>query len=728
MDQSNLTTPVPGPPHDPTFWLLNARTGWHEANLEHVEVTPGEQSLALTPLPGSGRSLGEASGSFGGLTLPSNVALGPDGSIYLLDRQKVALKRFDPCECRFEIVPCFAGAGTKPRELSNPHGIGICGGNLFVCDTGNHRLSVFALRRFVLRAHWSPPATAGLTNVWEPFAIAFDGSGRVFVTDRANGCIHRFHPSGHWEKCLPGFGQVTHLAIDYHDHLYLLEESDRSVARVVDSEGRDISVASRVEGLISLFPRPSLSVDAVGNLDLSKLCLATGAASDCVFDPSGNPTTSTPVTNALYAPNGSYLSRPLDSKFYRCQWHRIVLRGRVPAGCQVVVETYTAEAEESVAQIQSLADELWETKQTAKQITGGEWDCLVRSGGGRFLWLRLRFTSKGKVTPVIESIAVEFPRISPRRFLPAVFGAEPNSADFTDRFLSVFDTILRSVEQQVDQQARLFDPNSAPASQSNSAGIDFLTWLGAWVGVALDRQWPEARRRRLLKQAARLFDLRGTSEGLRRQLLILLDLDHERLCCADDQPRTRCLPAVANCQPLEKKLCGWQPPPLILEHFQLRRWLFLGAGHLGDQAVLWGKRIVNRSQLDEGAQVDRTTLLTIQDPYRDPFHYYAHKFTVFVPASIEKSEGQRKALENLLQTQRPAHTLSHVEFVAPRFRIGVQSMIGLDSVVGRYPEGVMLNQSALGRASVLTAPPYKQGGPSLEIGDQSRIGTTTKLE
>jgi phage tail-like protein len=727
MNPSNLTTRVPEPPHDPTFWLLDARAGWQQADLDHVEITPGDRSLALTPLPGSGRSLSEPSGSFGALTTPANVALGPDGSIFLLDQQQALLKRFDPCACKFEVAACLGGVGTGPRQLSNPHGIGICGGNLFVCDTENHRLSIFALRAFVLRAHWSPPPTAGLTNAWKPFAVAFDGRGRVFVTDSANGCIHRFHPSGIWEKCLTGFGHVTHLAIDCRNHLYVVEEGTPDAVRVVDDEGRDLDLASRIEDLVSLFPLPCFPVDAAGNLYLANLCTSSGAASDGVFDLAGNATRATSVRGNLYGSQGSYLSRPLDSKFYRCQWHRIVLRGRVPAGSRVLVETYTAEAEVSVVQIQNLPNESWETQQTVKQIAGGEWDCLVRSGAGRFLWLRLKFTSKGAVTPVIESIRVEFPRISPRRFLPAVFGAEPTSADFTDRFLSVFDTILRSIEQQVDQQARLFDPRSAP-SQSDGPRPDFLTWLSTWIGVTLDRHWPEPKRRKLLRQAARLYDLRGTREGLWRQLLLLLDMDWEHLCCADDQPRTRCQPAPRNCEPIEKKPCRWQPPPLILEHFHLRRWLFLGTGRLGDQAVLWGKRIVNRSQLDDGARVDHTQLLTIQDPYRDPFHYYAHKFTVFVPAGIEKSARKRKALENLLQAERPAHTLSQVEFVGPRFRIGVQSMIGFDSVIGRYPEGVTLNQSALGRASVLTAPPYKQGGPSLEIGDQSRIGTTTKLE
>jgi hypothetical protein len=81
-----------------------------------------------------------------------------------------------------------------------------------------------------------------------------------------------------------------------------------------------------------------------------------------------------------------------------------------------------------------------------------------------------------------------------------------------------------------------------------------------------------------------------------------------------------------------------------------------------------------------------------------------------------------------LKNGRPAATQSYIEYVEPRFRIGFQSAIGLDSVIARYPAGVTLNQTPLNRASVLTAPDHEQGGPSLEIGSQSRIGSTTKLE
>ena len=253
-----------------------------------------------------------------------------------------------------------------------------------------------------------------------------------------------------------------------------------------------------------------------------------------------------------------------------------------------VVSTYTAEAELADDDIQNLGD-VWETNQTANEMTKGQWDCLVRSGGGRFLWLKLEFRGNGKVTPRLDSIEIEFPRISLRRYLPAVFGEEAVSADFTDRFPEPlrYDVPQPSKPNSISE-ARYFDPLSTPAERDPKTGVDFLSWLASWIGLTLDRHWPEAKRRKFLKQAGRLYDLRGTREGLWRELLLFLDMDRDD-CCRADQPRDRCQPLPANCAPPKPAECSWRPPPLILEHFKLRRWLFLGAGRLGDQAVLVGQ-------------------------------------------------------------------------------------------------------------------------------------------
>jgi len=67
--------------------------------------------------------------------------------------------------------------------------------------------------------------------------------------------------------------------------------------------------------------------------------------------------------------------------------------------------------------------------------------------------------------------------------------------------------------------------------------------------------------------------------------------------------------------------------------------------------------------------------------------------------------------------------------VEPRFRIGVQSMIGYDSVVGTYPpERVTVGESTLGRATILGAPPDEGAGPSMRVGRSARIGSTTRLD
>lgn len=739
--------PIPHPPHDPTSWLLNGRIGWRALELPSELQLTGEQSLALALAPDSQRSLTEASGSFGGLIPPGYTALGPDGSIYLLDTQHAQLKRFDPCECRFVPVPCFGGVGRGPRQLKDPHGIAVCAGNLFVCDTGNHRLSVFALRGFVLRGFWQPPPAAyrkpnpQLANRWEPFDLAFDRLGRVYVSDRANGCIHRFTPAGQWEKCFSGCGQATWITADCRDRLYVIVSGTPSTVLTIDDDGSSAEVRSSPAELSAMFPHCPFSVDVEGRLHLGGLCAGGPLPDDktlesrCppgqalergVFDSQGNPVDClVPKVNS-YVTNGTYLSASLDSELYRCQWHRIILCGEIPVGTRVFVSTYTAEAELADEDIKNLGD-VWGTNQTATEMTKDQWDCLVRSGAGRFLWLKLEFRGNGKVTPRLDSIEIEFPRISLRRYLPAVFGKEPVSTDFTDRFLSIFDTTLRTIENNLDRAARYFDPLSAPAERDPQSRSDFLSWLGSWIGLTLDRHWPEPKRRNFLKQAGALYELRGTREGLWRELLLFLEMDRDE-CCKADQPRDRCRRLPANCAPSKPPRCSWQPPPLILEHFKLRRWLFLGAGRLGDQAVLWGKRIVNRSQLDSTAQTGRTQLRTSQDPLRDPFHLYAYKFSVFVPAFFRKSETARKALEGILRNGRPAATQAQLEYVEPRFRIGFQSMIGFDSVVGRYPAGVTLNGMQLGRATVLTAPPDKQGGPSMEIGEQSRIGSTTRLQ
>ena len=61
-----------------------------------------------------------------------------------------------------------------------------------------------------------------------------------------------------------------------------------------------------------------------------------------------------------------------------------------------------------------------------------------------------------------------------------------------------------------------------------------------------------------------------------------------------------------------------------------------------------------------------------------------------MPAGVQKTPALERALAHLLATDIPAHVAVDVHYVAPRFRVGQQAMLGLDSVIARTPSGVHL--------------------------------------
>lgn len=736
---------IPKPPDDPTFWLLNRAVGWRIASPDLVQDLSMGDTLMLSLDTTAGRRLDETSGSFGGLVLPTNMAFAPDGAVFLLDTATGHVRRFDGCVCAFVRVPCLGGqeppreygpceelegyeprladAGLDPRRVREAHGLGISNGALFVCDTGGHRLLQFSLHGFVLRAMPSPPPPR-TPSPWTPYAIAFDRHGRWLVTDPANGAVHRFSRWGTYESGLSGLDTPTHLAVDCRDRLFVATADG---VLVFDANWQPLDTPSHPQDVADQFPPLPLLVDTAGNLDLRLFCAESSDASG-IFDAGGAPLAATAwIDSSLaYMDKGHYISEPLDSSIYRCQWHRLIIDGAIPSGTRVRALTYTSETPLTVEEMAQLADDAWTALPVASAHTDGSWEALIRSEPGRYLILRLQLEGDGAATPSLESICVEYPRISLRRYLPAVFGEDPVTADFTDRFLAIFDTTLRGIERHLDFLPHLFDPLSTPAEPLVKGTPDFLSWLASWIDVTLDRRLSIDQRRTLLKQAGSHFARRGTKPVLHEQLMTWLGFDTAPVCCRDPRRAETCSPLPPNCSPAvptAPRRC----PPLILEHYQLRRWLEVGHGRLGDQAVLWGASIVNRSQLGANARVGATKIDTTTDPRRDPFHVYAHRFSVFVPACYRDDVAQRKSLEQLIETEKPAATRAQLVFVKPSFRVGVQSCIGFDSVVGRYPDEMRLPAARLGYDTIVAEPPYARGGPSLAVGTHSRVGTSTRL-
>lgn len=397
-----------------------------------------------------------------------------------------------------------------------------------------------------------------------------------------------------------------------------------------------------------------------------------------------------------FEPHRVWLSAPIDSRIADCLWHRYVIEFRQPPPTSIRIDSRTSAFELTDAE---LADDTDWYRLPALPRGCGEpqrFEALFPNEPGRFLWLRVTLVGDVSVSPEIAWIDIEFPRLTTRRYLPAVFGEDPQGAAFTDRFLSIFDTTHRGIEDIIDNQARFFSAASTPATSEVRGRPDFLSYLAGWLDITLDNSLPEAARRRLVENVGQTGAMRGTPSAIRALLVALLGMH-----CSD--------------------------APLLLEHFKLRRWLFAGAGRLGGAAELWGEQVINRSALGRTAQVGVTQVITTPDPLRDPFHVDAHRFSVFLPASLAVTESHRRTIERLLLNEKPAHTEVCVAYVGPRMRIGVQSMIGLDAVIAKVPDPVELDGTvALGQGSIVGGSAADRAGIA-EIGKHSRIGQSTRL-
>ena len=92
--------------------------------------------------------------------------------------------------------------------------------------------------------------------------------------------------------------------------------------------------------------------------------------------------------------------------------------------------------------------------------------------------------------------------------LPALYQDD----DFVQRMLGGLDSVLAPVFSTIDNFDAYLDPRLTPD--------DFLSWLGGWVGIALDEGWDEDRRRAIVARAVELYRLRGTAAGLAGQVEI----------------------------------------------------------------------------------------------------------------------------------------------------------------------------------------------------------------
>ncbi len=623
-------------PVTPTFLLLNESTGWQMASTgENVIADHAAGGLRLGSLENRPIPFTELGGTFGGLTLPTGLAVGPDGHLFLADPGNCQILHYAPYMTAFE--PLWTPEGECPPapslnepnayQLNRPRGLALSPQNdLAVADTGNSRIILYTWPHLQPRQILRLPGS----EIWD---LAYDSHGWLYAADSLNGRVWRFDPLWRLDSTYHGgdgtLQRPRHLALDNSDRLFVVDQGlNRIVA--LDPLGRVLSGFSAERLVDYRFPLPL-------RLEENLLYLPQEERPDCPalrlpgleVDRSGRLLGHSPMLLARprgveYPRSGTFVTLALDSGIFECAWHRMVLDADLPELTRLTVRTMTAPTDMDPQRVAGFALSRWSEPLT---IQAGQLpEILLQSPPGRYLWLRLEFGSNGQSTPLVRAITFYAPRQSSLRYLPPVYHADPVSAGFLDRFLSLFDTLFAEIETQVDEFSSYLDPDAVPTGP-------FLEWLGAWFDLKFLDGWPEDTRRTLIRRAIELYKKRGTLEGLQEILRLHTGLR--------------------------------SPLPAVIEHFRMRNYA--------------GRYERGISDLPDGK------LYLAGKPFQPAPNQMEHHFTVFLPEAFIPDEEAVNAMESLISSQSPAHTQFFIRLVSPGIRIGCQSTVGIDTLIGSYP-------------------------------------------
>jgi DNA-binding beta-propeller fold protein YncE len=197
-----------------------------------------------------------------GFREPGAVSVDLFGNIFVADTGNHRVVQFDP---RGRRVFEFGGYGWREGELSSPSD--VCareGFRLFVVDAGNERVQQFHIRDATAEGSVLPFAAGrGFADqeLVRPQRMDLDAEGRSYVTDELCHCVWIFSPVGQLVARLGGLGEAATrfrspagVAVDARGRAYVADAGNRRV-QVFDAIGNWL--ATWGGGNTNLFVEPA---------------------------------------------------------------------------------------------------------------------------------------------------------------------------------------------------------------------------------------------------------------------------------------------------------------------------------------------------------------------------------------------------------------------------------------------------------------------------------------
>ena len=322
------------------------------------------------------------------------------------------------------------------------------------------------------------------------------------------------------------------------------------------------------------------------------------------------------VENPKIPGGGSFITRVMDSREKETVWHRLGADCEALGNASIQLSLYASESDRFFVdgKEENLQDYLRNPEISMEEKRKRLDFCLVKTilspsdillydVKGRYLWAMIRMFSQGDERPVIHRLQFFFPKESWTQYLPNVYRTGLGENSFLDRYLAIFQSMYGDLEQSIRRADRLLDTEITDPR--------VLEWLAGWIYVDNVSLWPGDRLRRFLKEAVRLYAIRGTRKGL---------LDMVKLY-------TGCPAFLVEYMELEQ---------VMTDVMQRERW----------------ERLY-------GTEKNCCFLLVMETAVSEP--------------------GQKKAVEALVESIRPAHISIRLVVLKPRMVLGSHCYLGVNT-------------------------------------------------
>ena len=182
------------------------------------------------------------------LNTPSGVAVDRAGNLYIADTDNNRIRKVD----QSGIISTFAGTGVPGlsgdgglatiARLSSPRGLALDSfGNLYIADTGNHRIRMVTPSGVISTVAGSDPGSAGdggpatQAKLRDPSRIAVDPDGSLYIADTSNSRIRKVAVGGLISTLAGDGGELLRpvgVALDKDRNLFITDSGRYRIFRL----------------------------------------------------------------------------------------------------------------------------------------------------------------------------------------------------------------------------------------------------------------------------------------------------------------------------------------------------------------------------------------------------------------------------------------------------------------------------------------------------------------